>query len=167
MRHSLDSMYRNHPILKEDALLTVFLTEPSFENWRKHSPISLDEESVSKRVDRMEEMSIPSDLEDKFAYVFSRHCDRPYSTHTIQLQQQDCSWQIESSNRTMAEDMYPCGADYKEAGSGSGTNTSSLPTKIPTDSFHITSLFFNYFIFSRCFHHDYYIRCELHVWFTF
>jgi sorting nexin-8 len=59
---------RNHPILKDDGLLAVFLTEPSFETWRKHTPVSLEEESVSKRVDRVEEMSIPSDLEEKLAY---------------------------------------------------------------------------------------------------
>ncbi|KAG5647817.1 hypothetical protein DXG03_007740 [Asterophora parasitica] len=59
----------NHPIIKEDGLLAVFLTEPSFETWRKHTPVSLDEESVSKRVDRIEEMTIPSDLEDKLAIV--------------------------------------------------------------------------------------------------
>lgn len=59
----------NHPVVKEDGLLAVFLTEPSFESWRKHSPISYEEESASKRVDRVEEMSIPSDLEDKLAYV--------------------------------------------------------------------------------------------------
>lgn len=60
---------RNHPVIKEDGLLAVFLTEPSFETWRKHTSVSLDEESASKRVDRLEEMSIPSDLEDKLAYV--------------------------------------------------------------------------------------------------
>ncbi|EPT00758.1 hypothetical protein FOMPIDRAFT_1023672 [Fomitopsis schrenkii] len=59
----------NHPIIKDDGLLAVFLTEPSFENWRKHTPISYDEESVSKRVDRLEEMSIPSDLDDKLNFV--------------------------------------------------------------------------------------------------
>ncbi|KII87354.1 hypothetical protein PLICRDRAFT_112871 [Plicaturopsis crispa FD-325 SS-3] len=59
----------NHPIIKEDALLAVFLTEPSFETWRKNSSISLDEESVSRRVDRAEEMAIPSDLEDKLLIV--------------------------------------------------------------------------------------------------
>jgi sorting nexin-8 len=56
---------RNHPIIKDDGLLAVFLTEPSFEAWRKHSSISLEEESASKRVDRVEEMSIPSDLDEK------------------------------------------------------------------------------------------------------
>lgn len=35
--------------------------------WRKQAIISLDEESASKRVDRVEEMSIPSDLEEKIA----------------------------------------------------------------------------------------------------
>jgi sorting nexin-8 len=63
---------RNHPVIKEDALLAAFLNEPSFETWRKHTPISLDEESVSKRVDRNEEMSIPSDLEEKLAYDISK-----------------------------------------------------------------------------------------------
>jgi len=62
----------NHPIMKDDGLLVVFLTEPSFETWRKHSSISLDEESLSKRVDKIEEMTIPSDLEDKLAVVRSK-----------------------------------------------------------------------------------------------
>ena len=57
-------------MIREDGLLSVFLTEPSFENWRKHNSISYEEESASKRVDRVEEMSIPSDLEDKLAYVY-------------------------------------------------------------------------------------------------
>lgn len=59
----------NHPVLKEDGLLAVFLTEPSFDEWRKHSPISLDEESSSKRIDSVEEMSIPADLDDKLESV--------------------------------------------------------------------------------------------------
>lgn len=63
-------MYSNHPVMKEDGLLAVFLTEPSLEQWRKTSSISLEEESASKRVDRIEEMSIPSDLEEKLGFVF-------------------------------------------------------------------------------------------------
>ncbi|PCH44336.1 hypothetical protein WOLCODRAFT_138943 [Wolfiporia cocos MD-104 SS10] len=59
----------DHPVIKEDGVLAVFLTEPSFEAWRKHTSISYDEESVSKRIDRVEEMSIPSDLEEKLAVV--------------------------------------------------------------------------------------------------
>ncbi|KAI0924711.1 hypothetical protein AcW2_005512 [Taiwanofungus camphoratus] len=59
----------NHPVIKEDGLLSVFLTEPSLEAWRKHSSVSYEEESASKRVDRIEEMSIPSDLEEKLAIV--------------------------------------------------------------------------------------------------
>jgi sorting nexin-8 len=55
--------------MRDDGLLAVFLTEPSFEAWRKHTSVSLEEESVSKRVDRIEEISIPSDLEEKLAYV--------------------------------------------------------------------------------------------------
>ncbi|KAK0446743.1 hypothetical protein EV421DRAFT_2079379 [Armillaria borealis] len=59
----------NHPIIKEDGVLAVFLTEPSLEEWRKHNSMVLDEESASKRVDKVEEMAIPSDLEDKIAIV--------------------------------------------------------------------------------------------------
>jgi sorting nexin-8 len=55
----------NHPIIRDDAILAAFLTENSFEQWRKHTPITLDEESTGKRVDRVEEMAIPSDLDDK------------------------------------------------------------------------------------------------------
>ena len=61
--------HSNHPIIKDDGLLAVFLTEPSFETWRKQTSVSLEEESASKRVDRIEEMTIPSDLEDKIACV--------------------------------------------------------------------------------------------------
>lgn len=49
----------------EDGILSVFLNEPAFEEWRKHTIVSLDEEAMSKRVDHVEEMAIPSDLEDK------------------------------------------------------------------------------------------------------
>ena len=55
----------NHPIIKDDGILVAFLTESSFEQWRKHTAIPLEEESTWKRIDRVEEMSIPSDLDDK------------------------------------------------------------------------------------------------------
>ena len=57
----------NHPVIKEDGLLAVFLSEPDLESWRRHSRISLDEESTTKRVESVQEMSIPSDLETKLA----------------------------------------------------------------------------------------------------
>jgi sorting nexin-8 len=62
-------LFRNHPVIKEDGLLATFLSEPSFENWRKHTAVSLEEESASRHVDRIEEITVPSDLEDKLAYV--------------------------------------------------------------------------------------------------
>ncbi|KAF8659817.1 hypothetical protein AX16_001702 [Volvariella volvacea WC 439] len=55
--------------MKDDGLLAAFLTEPSFEAWRKNATVSLEEESGSKRVDRVEEMAIPSDLEEKLAII--------------------------------------------------------------------------------------------------
>ena len=55
----------NHPIMRGDGILTAFLTESSFEQWRKHTPVTLDEESTGKRIDPVEEMAIPSDLDDK------------------------------------------------------------------------------------------------------
>lgn len=55
----------NHPIIRDDSILAAFLTESSFEQWRKQTPVNLDEESTGKRVDRVEEMAIPSDLDDK------------------------------------------------------------------------------------------------------
>ncbi|KAJ3808039.1 hypothetical protein EV368DRAFT_83871 [Lentinula lateritia] len=62
----------NHPVIKDDGVLSVFLSEISFEEWRKQTSISLDEESASKRIDRAEEMSIPSDLEDKITTIRRR-----------------------------------------------------------------------------------------------
>ncbi|KAB5589199.1 Sorting nexin MVP1 [Ceratobasidium theobromae] len=59
----------NHPVLSQDGLLSVFLTEPHLETWRKQNSISLEEESLSKRVERNEEMSVPSDCEEKLAAV--------------------------------------------------------------------------------------------------
>jgi sorting nexin-8 len=60
-------------VIKDDGLLAVFLTEPSFETWRKHASISVEEESASKRVDRVEEMAIPSDLEEKLTCAIPFH----------------------------------------------------------------------------------------------
>ncbi|THU87977.1 hypothetical protein K435DRAFT_730276 [Dendrothele bispora CBS 962.96] len=62
----------NHPVIKSDGVLAVFLTTASFEEWRKNASVSLDEESASRRVDRVEEMSIPSDLEEKITIVRRR-----------------------------------------------------------------------------------------------
>jgi sorting nexin-8 len=62
----------NHPIIREDGLLSAFLSEPSLENWRKRTALNLDEESATKRVDRNEEMNIPSDLEEKMVVVKAR-----------------------------------------------------------------------------------------------
>lgn len=54
-------------MIKDDGVLAVFLTEPSFEQWRKHSNVSLEEESASKRIDQVEEMMIPRDLDEKLS----------------------------------------------------------------------------------------------------
>ncbi|KAG8776854.1 Sorting nexin mvp1, partial [Ceratobasidium sp. 428] len=59
----------NHPVLSQDGLLSVFLTEPHLETWRKQNNISLEEESLSKRIERAEEMSVPSDCEEKLGAV--------------------------------------------------------------------------------------------------
>ncbi|KAJ1307091.1 hypothetical protein OPQ81_001209 [Rhizoctonia solani] len=59
----------NHPVLSQDGLLSTFLTEPHLEVWRKQNSISLEEESLSKRVERMEEMSVPGDCSEKLAAV--------------------------------------------------------------------------------------------------
>ncbi|KAF8596148.1 hypothetical protein BDV93DRAFT_611064 [Ceratobasidium sp. AG-I] len=63
------SFVMNHPVLSLDGLLSVFLTEPHLDMWRKQNSISLEEESMSKRVERAEEMSVPSDCEEKLAAV--------------------------------------------------------------------------------------------------
>jgi len=55
----------NHPIIRDDGILSAFLAEGSFEQWRKQTSITLDEESIGKKIDRVEEMAIPSDLDDK------------------------------------------------------------------------------------------------------
>ncbi|KIK61749.1 hypothetical protein GYMLUDRAFT_73257 [Collybiopsis luxurians FD-317 M1] len=62
----------NHPIMKDDGILAAFLSEISFEEWRKHASVSLEEESATRRIDRAEEMTIPSDLEDKITTIRRR-----------------------------------------------------------------------------------------------
>jgi len=62
----------NHPVIKDDGFLSVFLTEPSLEQWRKHNTVSMDEESSTRRIDQVEEMSIPRDLEDKLNVILGK-----------------------------------------------------------------------------------------------
>ncbi|KAJ9106295.1 hypothetical protein QFC21_001440 [Naganishia friedmannii] len=56
----------NHPILKDDGAVNVFLTQSGpFEAWRKKNRVNLDEESTQKKLDKAAEMRIPSDLDTK------------------------------------------------------------------------------------------------------
>ncbi|WWD21073.1 hypothetical protein CI109_105554 [Kwoniella shandongensis] len=59
----------NHPVMKDDGALNVFLTEPSFESWRKRTKVSTDEESLSKKLNHAQEMAIPADLEEKLGVL--------------------------------------------------------------------------------------------------
>lgn len=59
----------NHPVIRDDGALNVFMTEPLFEAWRKRVKVSTDEESASKRLNPAQEMAIPADLEEKLEYV--------------------------------------------------------------------------------------------------
>ena len=63
------NMLTNHPVTRDDGALNVFLTESSFESWRKRTKVSTDEESVSKRLNTAQEMGIPADLEEKLGAV--------------------------------------------------------------------------------------------------
>ncbi|KAL8292474.1 hypothetical protein RQP46_001086 [Phenoliferia psychrophenolica] len=63
----------NHPIFRVDGLVHTFLTEQSdLSLWRKHTPFSLDEESVSRTLSPTDEMTIPSDLDSKLSQLRSR-----------------------------------------------------------------------------------------------
>lgn len=55
----------NHPVIRDDGALNVFMSEPNFEAWRKRMKVSTEEESASKRLNSAQEMAIPSDLEEK------------------------------------------------------------------------------------------------------
>ena len=57
--------------LKRIIFSQFFLSEQSLEAWPKHTSISLEEESESKRINGIEEMSIPSNLKEKIACVVS------------------------------------------------------------------------------------------------
>jgi sorting nexin-8 len=62
-------MVVNHPVIKDDGALNVFLTEPNFETWRKRTKISTEEESTSKKLNPAQEMGIPADLEEKLGVL--------------------------------------------------------------------------------------------------
>lgn len=62
----------NHPVLKQDGLLKTFLTEPDLVAWRKSTPVSLQEEAYTRTLTASEEMSIPSDLEDRLHQLKGR-----------------------------------------------------------------------------------------------
>ncbi|KAL1406013.1 Sorting nexin mvp1 [Vanrija albida] len=62
----------NHPVIRDDGALNVFMTEPHFEAWRKRMKVSTEEESVSKRLNPAQEMVIPSDLEEKLDRLRTR-----------------------------------------------------------------------------------------------
>ncbi|KAK6904423.1 hypothetical protein I203_105236 [Kwoniella mangroviensis CBS 8507] len=59
----------NHPVIKDDGALNVFLTEGAFESWRKRTKVSTDEESHSKKLNTAQEMAIPSDLDEKLGIL--------------------------------------------------------------------------------------------------
>ena len=103
-------------MIKDDALLGTFLAESSFEQWRKQSSISLEEESVSKRIDRVEEMTIPSDLEDKLGYIFLSPTNI-YSNLPLQA----CPTEDRPYHRGLAEDLYFGRTPHPEARGCSGT----------------------------------------------
>ena len=64
-----DSLPSNLPVIKDNPVLQSFLTEPFLGEWRKHCSISYEEGSTGNRVDHIEEIAIPSNLEGKLAYV--------------------------------------------------------------------------------------------------
>lgn len=63
------TMIVNHPVLREDGALSVFLTEPNFEAWRKRVKVSTEEESANKKLSKAEELNIPSDLDEKLGVL--------------------------------------------------------------------------------------------------
>ena len=119
-------------MIKDDPILQSFLTEPSLEEWRRHTSISYDEESTGKRVDRIEEMAIPSDLEDKLAYVMylvysSLVRDVDLSTY------QCCARQDWLPYRALAANLPAHRAHRQAQGGSSGTPYSCNADKILAD----------------------------------
>ena len=58
-------MVVNHPVIRDDGAVNVFLTEPAFEAWRKRNKVSTEEESTTKRLNSAQELGVPSDLDEK------------------------------------------------------------------------------------------------------
>jgi sorting nexin-8 len=66
------NMIVNHPVMKDDGALNVFLTHTDFEAWRKRTKVSTEEESASKQLNPAQEMAIPADLEEKLGVLRDR-----------------------------------------------------------------------------------------------
>lgn len=71
----------NHPIFKVDGAVSVFMSEPNFEAWRKRNKVSYQEESESRKIDQSAEMSIPADLEDRLE-AFKQLLPELLASHT-------------------------------------------------------------------------------------
>ena len=66
-------MLVNHAVVGEDGALSVFLTEPAFEAWRKRVKVSSDEEFASRSpLSAAEEMRIPGDISEKLGILRDR-----------------------------------------------------------------------------------------------
>ncbi|GAA5984344.1 hypothetical protein JCM11641_006190 [Rhodosporidiobolus odoratus] len=63
----------HHPVVKHDGLLRVFLEEQGdLTIWRKHNPITLSEESITRALSATEESSLPSDLDSRLTSLRQR-----------------------------------------------------------------------------------------------
>ena len=70
----------NHPILREDGCLGVFLAEPNFEGWRKRSKVNLDEESMLRSLDPAEQARVPEDVDARID-LMRRHLPTLLDSH--------------------------------------------------------------------------------------
>ncbi|CAI2169784.1 19346_t:CDS:10 [Funneliformis geosporum] len=61
-----------HPVLRNDDLVEMFLTEQSIAEWRKNNTPVLEEEYVKKQITPEMETSIPDNLDERLSKVYNK-----------------------------------------------------------------------------------------------
>ncbi|CAG8484212.1 3753_t:CDS:10 [Funneliformis mosseae] len=61
-----------HPVLRNDALVEIFLTEQSIAEWRKNNTPDLEEEYIKKQITPEMEANIPDNLDERLSKVYNK-----------------------------------------------------------------------------------------------
>jgi sorting nexin-8 len=102
------NMIVNHPVMKDDGALNVFLTHTDFEAWRKRTKVSTEEESASKQLNPAQEMAIPADLEEKLGVLRDHLPSMLASYQKLVILAERSLGRLQAAAADVAEEMPTC-----------------------------------------------------------